>query len=163
MCLNSACYGKRMSDLSKTDIDQALEVCETWKRANRFRWAQEDGRRAGQTGGHAIARARGWQLEGLEERHGRRPLAPPLEPRRDRYHGHCVRSFSADDEGFDPRVMMDYRESPGGVNVGGYHFPPYNEGEYTQIIEITPRWADEDEPRSRSRGRCLLSRMIGRR
>ena len=41
LCLNSECYENRMADLAKTDIDQALEVCGAWERANAFRHAQE--------------------------------------------------------------------------------------------------------------------------
>ena len=56
MCLNSECYEKRTADLAKTDIDQALEVCGAWERANRLRDAQEDARHAGpgsvSAGGH---------------------------------------------------------------------------------------------------------------
>ena len=41
MCLKSECYEKRMADLAKTDIDQALEVCGAYEKAGRFRRAQE--------------------------------------------------------------------------------------------------------------------------
>ena len=41
LCLDSECYEKRMADLAKTDIDQALEVCGAWERANAYRRAHE--------------------------------------------------------------------------------------------------------------------------
>ena len=44
MCLNGQCYEKRIADLAKIDIDQALEVCGKYERAGRFRRAQEGSR-----------------------------------------------------------------------------------------------------------------------
>ena len=42
MCLNGECYETRIINLADSDIEQALELCETWKQANRYRSAQRE-------------------------------------------------------------------------------------------------------------------------
>lgn len=99
ICLNSACYEKRMADLAKTDIDKALEVCDTWQKSNRFRWAQEENRRGGPRDGSP------------------------------RLHGRHSRGTTHADEDWNPREMMGSgrrRASRGGHGFG-IDFYPYEE------------------------------------
>lgn len=91
MCLNSECYEKRMADLAKTDIDQALEVCGAYEKAGRFRRAQE-GSRAGSS--RPSMRA--------YEEHPAMPVMEPWGPR----HGHPG-GFDVREEFFEPTHWAD--------------------------------------------------------
>jgi hypothetical protein len=152
MCLNKDCYERRMSDLAKTDIDKALEVFEDYRKADRFRWAQDG------NGDIDDLVPMGGPSQALEARSARMPPPSDMGPRRSRYGSPYDRgSFwygGVSDRGSMMYDNDEYDEKfhGGGGGGGGGRYPPYAfEDENGDLFMITRR-----------RG-SLFSRLFGRR
>ena len=148
MCLNGQCYETRIINLANSDIEQALELCETWKQANRYRSAQREPAEAARQMHRESARS-GIPRQPPGHPYNSSPLGSPGYPSYSHRYTHPTDIAGRDREGitrrngaYDARQMRERFGPDPDMYLTGYypgHAGPYMFAENGQPYPVQRR------------------------